>query len=136
MDALDQKILEMLRQNARASFTAMAAEAGTSEGTVRARVKRLTDDGIITQFTIKTAGRQLKALVDVTVQSNVNSTAIAETIAGWEDVEAVWEVTGDVDMVVLADCPDTGALNEIIDRVRAIPGTEATRSRLILAERQ
>ncbi|HUR24730.1 MAG TPA: universal stress protein [Candidatus Thermoplasmatota archaeon] len=32
------------------------------------------------------------------------------------------------------DCPNTSDLNGIIDRIREVPGTQATRSRLILKE--
>ena len=38
------------------------------------------------------------------------------------------------DIVVVADCPNTSDLNAIIDRIREVPGTQATRSRLILKE--
>jgi hypothetical protein len=37
-------------------------------------------------------------------------------------------------MLVVADCPNTSDLNGLIDRIRGIPGTQATRSRLILKE--
>ncbi len=134
VDEIDRRILAILRQNARETFTAIADAVGTSEGTVRARMKKLVDDGGIEKFTIRTAGAQVKALVEVAVTSNVHTNEVAAKIRGWEGVETVWEVTGDNDIVVVADCPDTSVLNQIIDAIRGIPGTEATRSRLILKE--
>ncbi|HUR62716.1 MAG TPA: Lrp/AsnC family transcriptional regulator [Candidatus Thermoplasmatota archaeon] len=134
MDDVDRRILSLLRENSRESFTDMAKAIGTSEGTVRARVKRLVDEGTIKQFTIRTAGNQVKALVEVTVLANVHTADVAKVIRAWDGVDAVWEITGDNDMLVVADCPNTSDLNGLIDRIRGIPGTQATRSRLILKE--
>ena len=134
MDDVDVKILRELRRDGRASFTALAKSVGTSEATVRARMKRLQGEGTIRGFTVRTAGGQVKALVEVNVQSNVHSAIVAKAIRAWDDVESVWEVTGDNDIIVVADCPDASHLNAIIDRIRDIPGTQATRSRLILRE--
>ncbi len=134
MDEVDRQLMLLLRDNGRESFTALAKAVGTSEGTVRARVKRLTDEGIIRKFTIRTAGRNVKALIEVRVTNNTNTSTVTKEIAGWESVEAAWEVTGDHDIVVVADCHDPGKLNDLIDRIRDIEGTEATTSRLILKE--
>lgn len=134
MDDTDRRLLQLLRHNGRESFTALGKELGTSEGTVRARVKRLVDDGIIRQFTIRTAGRHVKALIEVRVEQNIETNPLAESIAGWDGIDAVWEVTGDQDIVVVADCHDPGRLNELIDEIRGQVGVTSTRSRLILRE--
>lgn len=134
MDDIDRKLLGLLRENGRASFTSLAQEVGTSEGTVRARMKRLVTEGIISQFTIKVAGNQVKALIEVVVERNTQTRDVAAAIRAWDGVESVWEVTGEQDLVVVADCPDTHRLNQLIDDIRGIPGTDATRSRLILSE--
>ncbi len=134
MDETDRRLLQLLRDNGRESFTALAKEVGTSEGTVRARVKRLMDEGIIRQFTIRTAGRHVKALIEVRVEQNRDTNSLAETIATWDGIDAVWEVTGDQDILVVADCHDPGRLNELIDDIRAQDGVTSTRSRLILRE--
>ncbi|HEX2065469.1 MAG TPA: Lrp/AsnC family transcriptional regulator, partial [Candidatus Thermoplasmatota archaeon] len=105
MDDVDRRILSRLRQDARASFTAIAKAVGTSEGTVRARVKRLVDQGTIRQFTIRTAGSQVKALVEVSVVANIHSGDVAKAIRAWDGVDAVWEITGDNDLLVVADLP-------------------------------
>ncbi len=134
MDDTDRRLLQLLRDNGRESFTALAKEVGTSEGTVRARVKRLVDEGIIRQFTIRTAGRHVKALIEVRVEQNTQTSGIVDTIRAWDGIDAVWEVTGDQDIVVVADCHDPGRLNTLIDEIRGLDGIEATRSRLILKE--
>lgn len=134
MDDVDRKLLRLLKGDARASFVDLAKVLGTSEGTVRARVKRLQEDGVIRRFTVQTAGSNVKALVEVRIETNIATGKLAGDIAQWEGVERVWEVAGEYDVVVIVDVESTAALNEIIDRIRQFPGTQSTRSRLILKE--
>ena len=134
MDDVDRKLLRLLKGDARASFVDLAKVLGTSEGTVRARVKRLQEDGVIRRFTVQTAGSNVKALVEVRIETNIATGKLAGDIAGWDGVERVWEVAGEYDVVVIVDVESTAALNEIIDRIRQFPGTQSTRSRLILKE--
>lgn len=134
LDDLDRKILQILKANARESFVHIAEALGTSEGTIRARIKRLTDEGIIRKFTVQTAGSNIKAMIEVRIETNVNSSAVSSQIATWEGVERVWEVTGEQDIVVVVDVESTAELNDIVDRIRMFKETQATRSRLILRE--
>ncbi len=134
LDDLDRRLLGLLRENARASFTELARHVGTSEGTVRSRVKRLSETGVIRSFTIRTAGANIKAIVEVAVASNVEASGLGADVRSWDGVEAVWEVTGEQDLVIVTDLANLGDLNAFIDRVRELPGVTATRSRLILRE--
>ena len=134
MDDTDRALIARLRDHARESFTDLAKHLGVSEGTVRARMKRLVDNGTIRQFTIRTAGADMRALVEVSVAPETPTESVAQAIGTWDGVEAVWEITGDMDLLVVADCPTTETLNTIIDRIRKVPGAASTRSRLILRE--
>lgn len=51
LDALDQRIVEKLSRDARTSNRAIATELGVTEGTIRTRIKRLQNEGLI-QFTV------------------------------------------------------------------------------------
>lgn len=134
MDDLDRAILRILKDNARESFVNIATVLGTSEGTVRARIKRLTDEGIVRKFTIQTAGSNVKAMIEVRIDTNVKTSNVSQQIAKWEGVERVWEVTGEQDIVVVVDVQNTNELNDIVDRIRQFKETQSTRSRLILKE--
>lgn len=134
MDDLDKAILRILKDNARESFVHMAEVLGTSEGTVRARVKRLVDEGIIRKFTIQTAGSNVKALIEVRIETNVTMAHVSQQIQKWDGVERVLEVTGEHDIVVVADVASTSELNDIVERIRQFKEVQATRSRLILRE--
>lgn len=134
MDDLDRAILRILKDNARESFVHMAEVLGTSEGTVRARLKRLSDEGIIKKFTIQTAGSNVKALIEVRIETNIQTSNVSGEIQKWDGVERVWEVTGEHDIVVIVDVASTNELNDIVERIRQYKEVQSTRSRLILRE--
>lgn len=135
MDDLDRQILDILRRDARTPYTEIAEQVGTSEGTVRNRVERLLDEGIIERFTVSTRTGNIKAMIEVSVKVNVHTTEISETMAEWDQVDFVWQVSGEEDVVLVVDAADTGAVNELITRARELDEVENTKTRLILDER-
>jgi len=134
VDDVDRAILRILKDNARESFVRMAQMMGTSEGTVRARLKRLTDEGIIRKFTVQTGGSNVKALIEIRIETNVNTADLSGEIQQWDGVERVLEVTGEHDIVVFVDVANTTDLNDIVERIRRFNQVRSTRSRLILRE--
>ncbi|MBO9476409.1 Lrp/AsnC family transcriptional regulator [Shimia sp. R11_0] len=67
LDMLDRQILKALLQDARVSWKELAEEAGVSAPTVRDRVRRLQDLGVVQGFTVELAptalGYTLEAVV-------------------------------------------------------------------------
>ena len=135
MDDLDRQILSILRRDARTPYTEIADRVGTSEGTVRNRVDRLTEEGIIERFTVTTQTGNVKAMIEVSVDMNVNTSAVSERLADWEEVDFVWQVSGEDDIVLVVDCVDTQAVNELISQARELQEVKGTTTRLILDER-
>ena len=134
IDHLDDKIIEILKKDSRRPFVEIANELEVSEGTIRSRVKKLFEEGIIQAFTIKTSSKNVKALVEVKIDVNVNTSEIADQIASFEGVSEVYEVTGEEDIVAIIDVTSSPQLNEIIERIRRYDNVESTRTRLILKE--
>jgi Lrp/AsnC family transcriptional regulator for asnA, asnC and gidA len=134
IDHLDDKIIEILKKDSRRPFVEIANELEVSEGTIRSRVKKLLEEGIIQAVTIKTSSKNVKALVEVKIDVNVNTSEIADQIAGFEGVSEVYEVTGEEDIVAIIDVTSSPQLNEIIERIRRFDNVDSTRTRLILKE--
>lgn len=135
MDELDRRILNILRRDARTPYTEIAESVGTSEGTVRNRVERMTEEGVIERFTITTRTGNVKAMVEISVAMDVNTSAVSETMADWEEVDFVWQVSGEEDVVLIVDAVDTRAVNELITQAREMDEVKSTKTRLILDER-
>jgi len=134
MDDLDRDILAILRRDARTPYTEIADAVGTSEGTVRNRVEQLVESGVIERFTVSTRTGNVKAMVEVSVDVNVETAGLTEKLAEWEKVDFVWQVSGDEDIVVVVDAADTASLNDLITRVREREEIVDTKTRLILDE--
>ncbi|RQG92363.1 Lrp/AsnC family transcriptional regulator [Natrarchaeobius chitinivorans] len=134
MDDLDRQILDILRRDARTPYTEIADEVGTSEGTVRNRVERMMDDEIIERFTISTRTGNVKAMVEISVAVDVDTKAISERMATWEEVDFVWMVSGEQDIVLVVDAADTRGVNDLITQARDQEEVVSTKTRLILDE--
>ena len=135
MDDLDREILAILRRDSRTPYTEIADHVGTSEGTVRNRVERLLDQGVIERFTIATQTGNVKAMIEVGVDVNVDTHAVADHMAEWPEVDFVWQVSGEDDVVLVVDCADTEGVNDLITQARELEDVVSTKTRLILDER-
>jgi DNA-binding Lrp family transcriptional regulator len=135
MDDLDRQILSILRRDARLPYTQIAERVGTSEGTVRNRVDHMVEDGIIERFTIATSTGNVKAMIEVSVGVDVDTAAVSDRLAEWEQVDFVWQVSGEDDIVLVVDAIDTESVNDLITRARRLDEVKNTTTRLILDER-
>ena len=135
MDDLDRRILSILRRDARTPYTEIADRVGTSEGTVRNRVDRMTEEGVIERFTVTTRTGNVKAMIEISVEMNVDTAAVGDRMVEWEEVDFVWQVSGEDDVVLVVDAVDTRAVNELISQAREMDEVKSTKTRLILNER-
>jgi DNA-binding Lrp family transcriptional regulator len=136
MDELDREILDVLRHDARTPYTEVAERVGTSEGTVRNRVERMTDAGVIERFTVATRTGNIKAMIELGVDVAVDTTEVAERMAEWDEVDFVWQVSGEEDVVLVVDAADTRGVNDLITQARDMDEIVSTKTRLILDERR
>ncbi len=134
IDHLDEKIIDILKKDSRRPFVDIANSLDVSEGTIRSRVRRMTEEGIIMGFTIKTSSKNVKALVEIRIDVNTDTQEIAKELANFDGVTEVFEVTGDQDIIIIVDVESSQQLNDIIERVRHNDKIFSTRTRLILKE--
>lgn len=134
IDHLDERIIEIMKKDSRRPFVEIADELKVSEGTIRSRVRKLFEEGVIQSFTIKTSSKNVKAIIEVKIDVNVNTSEVASSIAKFDGVSEVFEVTGEEDIVAIIDVTSSPQLNEIIERIRRFDNVQSTRTRLILKE--
>jgi DNA-binding Lrp family transcriptional regulator len=134
IDHLDERIIEILRKDSRRPFVDIANQLKVSEGTIRSRVRKLIDDNVIQSFTIKTTGKNVKAIIEIKIDVNVNTAEVAGEISKFEGVSDVFEVTGDEDIIAIIDVNSSPQLNDIIEKIRRFDNVQSTKTRLILKE--
>jgi DNA-binding Lrp family transcriptional regulator len=123
LDDIDRKLVGELILNGRAPYSSLAPKVGLSQAAVRARVRRLLDDHIVTvsaRVDPRSVGLGVFAFVFATVEGSAR--AIAEQVA--EIPEAVFVVclTGKNGLLVEIRCHDNAHLIEVMDRLRTIEG--------------
>ncbi|MFW3145305.1 MAG: Lrp/AsnC family transcriptional regulator [Thermoplasmatota archaeon] len=134
MDALDWELIKLLKRDARTSNVSLARELGVSEGMVRQRIARLRESGMIRSFTIETAPKGLKALLEIEVEVNVHTSSVATKIMELEGVQKVYELSGAVDIIALIDVESVERLNDTIEDIRKVGHIRSTRTKLVLNE--
>ena len=117
IDETDRAILTALRNNSRQSFVELAKVIEVSERTIRTRVRKLEENGIIRGYTIRETGIGLTALVRMKVGPGAEIGTLAGEFANWDGIECVYEISGDADLVAVVHVDDTVKLRELLDRM-------------------
>jgi DNA-binding Lrp family transcriptional regulator len=138
LDEVDRAIIAALLNDGRISVRALAEQVHISRANAYARLSRLTEEGVITGFTIELApqkaGLGTSAYVSVTIEQN----AWRAVSAGLQDIPYVEHfamVGGDYDVLVLVRAPDNAALRHVVlERIQDVPGVRATRTWLVFDE--
>jgi Lrp/AsnC family transcriptional regulator, regulator for asnA, asnC and gidA len=123
VDEIDRRLVELLGEDGRRTFTEMASIVGVSEGTVRARVQRLTADGtlrIVALCNPLTLGHQSVRLL-LTVRG-LTPRAVARSLLGVPMIGHIALTSGAHDIWVEATPRDLGQLADLLDELRRTPG--------------
>jgi DNA-binding Lrp family transcriptional regulator len=135
MDTLDQKLIALLRADARAPVAALAYKLGVSRGTVSNRIARLEDEGVITGYTVRlrpdSQPEGIAAWMSVTVEGN-QTRAVVQTLLGEPGVAALHDTNGRWDLLAELRAGNLGELAEVLERVRLIKGIAATETSIHL----
>ena len=116
LDATDHAIIDLLRQDGRMAYRAIAREVGVTEATVRSRVRRLEESNtmrVVAVTDIEAAGYGLLLAIGVQVD-NRSPEDVARDLALIPEVFSVNVVVGAHDVEILVVAEDQDALDELI----------------------
>ncbi|MBC8223746.1 Lrp/AsnC family transcriptional regulator [Candidatus Bathyarchaeota archaeon] len=132
IDRLDLKIIRSLSGNARKPFKTIAKEIDVSDATVRKRVKRMLEDGVIKQFNLlldyHKLGRIIKAFIGLQINPQ-RLKPIVEHLKGNPDIQVLYRTTGNVNLFLEVIFRDMEELNDFLETelsVEGIIGTEVS----------
>jgi DNA-binding Lrp family transcriptional regulator len=133
LDKTDEKIISILKADARKAFVEIAQEIGLSESAVRRRVKNLVDLGAIKKFTIEMGlSNKTSAITLISVSPSIDTSKVSERLKSLKGVDTVYEITGQYDIVAIVSAPTIAEINKSIDEVRRISGVDDTNTVIIL----
>ncbi|MBL4601341.1 MAG: Lrp/AsnC family transcriptional regulator [Emcibacteraceae bacterium] len=138
MDEKDKNLINLLRENSRASTTTLARTLGLSRSTVQDRIKRLEDRGVIAGYTIRFNDeyrqRQISAQVMMTFHPQYSAT-ILNSLKKMPSVVSIFAVSGIYDLITTVRAETTEELDETIDNIGILPGMEKTTTSIILSKK-
>jgi Lrp/AsnC family transcriptional regulator for asnA, asnC and gidA len=127
IDDLDRNIIKELQLDGRMPLREVARNLGIAEATVRLRLKRLQDEGIlqIVAFADPTKlGPSHMALLFLTIDPAHHAEIIA-ALSEWSQVSYLSTTLGDSDICAQVVCADQAALWQLRQTVHALNGVKA-----------
>lgn len=135
IDELDRAILLELNVDARRSHRAIARRLEVAPNTVIQRVERLEKEGIIRGYIPllddERLGYRLSATIGIRI-SKGRLREVEERLAKDPRAYAIYDVTGDVDALVIARFRDRGDLDRFVKRALQDPYIERTSTQVVL----
>lgn len=125
----DRAIIRLLQQNARISYAELSRATAIPESTVRRRMDRLHQRGVI-EFAMLAdparLGYDLRAMIGLRVDLKMLET-IAETLRAMDEVIFAAFLTGNFDIMIQVVVRSQNALVDFLSqRLAAIPGVRST----------
>ena len=135
-DSVDEKLIGLLRHNARLTLTALAQDLGLSRTAVQARMARLERDKVILGYRAvigRDAGEDdgLQAVLSLTF-SQRPCAPVVEKFRHWPEITHYYSVTGPLDGYAVVRVANAQELSRLVDRLSAIAGVGQVRSAVVL----
>ena len=135
LDSLGQRILALLRADARTSTSTLAKKLDVSRGTVTNRIARMERAGVIVGYTVKLRPDsqldELRAWVSVSVDGD-KTREVVKALLGEPAVSALHDTNGRWDLLAEVHAASTEELSKILERIRRIRGIGNTETSIHL----
>lgn len=118
MDELDRRIIELLQQNSRMTSSDMSKEIHLSVPAIAERIRKLEQNGVIDQFTIKlnrqAVGQHCLVYIFVMIQGSEHIESFRQMIIEAPEVLECNHIAGEYDYVLKVALPHVQALETFI----------------------
>ena len=124
LDELDLKIIARLSRNARVSNREIARELGLTEGTIRSRLKRLTERSAIRVTAVTNINRlrsPVLAYLWIEIETSHQRSTVMKALAELPEITFVASLLGRADLLAMTLVQDgshlTRYLHQVVDRI-------------------
>ncbi|MGI6037318.1 MAG: Lrp/AsnC family transcriptional regulator [Limnochordia bacterium] len=135
LDDLDRRIIECLREDGKTPYTTVANLLGVAEATVRKRVTRMLQEGVLritAAVRPERIGLNTQAIVGVKIEGK-DLKPIVETLHQMENIRYIGVCTGDYDLMLHVAMPSSQELFKFLtETLRDIPGVVESQTSLIM----
>lgn len=134
LDEISKRLIELLQEDGRRPYAALAKEVGLSEAAVRQRVQRLLDSGIMQIVAVTDplqVGFRRQAMIGIRTEGDIAEVSAA--VAALPEVSHLVTTAGSFDLLAEVVCEDDERLLTILNgEIRALPGVSLTETFVIL----
>lgn len=135
LDDIDRTLLNLLKDDARASHRHLARTMGLAQGTVTNRLRRLEEVGVIEGYSVVLNPEHLGWTMTIMAGLQIakgRMIDVQQKIAADPRVFAVYDVTGDWDSIVLARVRDRSDLDNLTKTVFTLDGVARSYTHVVL----
>jgi len=120
LDVTDTKIIELLKVNARISYADIGRQINLTASSVRERILRLEDEGVISKYTVELnhskLGYNLEAFILINLYSG-NLKPFLKIVKSIEEVQHCYRITGAHNLQLKVLLRDQAHLQELLDKL-------------------
>jgi DNA-binding Lrp family transcriptional regulator len=135
MDELDQRLITLLRHNARRSISDLAVDLGVARATVRTRMERLEQAGDIVGYTVilksDAIGLPVRGIMMIEVEGHVTD-RVLRALGGFSEISAIHTTNGRWDLIAELGAATLPDFDAVLRRIRLIPGIINSETSLLL----
>jgi Lrp/AsnC family leucine-responsive transcriptional regulator len=136
VDETDQKILELLQDDARIPNAEIARQVGMAPSAVLERVRKLEERGLVKDYQArlnpKALGAGLLAFIQVRSEDYTGDSHVSERFCELPEVQEVHDVAGEDCFLLKVRVADTEALGRLVKGINSIPTVRGTRTTIVL----
>jgi len=136
VEELDQRILTLLADDGRMSFTDLGKATGLSTSAVHQRVKRLEQRGVIKGYGARVdydqVGMPLTAFISIRPIDPSEPDDSPERLRAITEIESCWSVAGDESYILKVRVATPADLEDLLARVRSAANV-STRTTIVLS---
>ena len=138
LDAIDQRLLTELRENARLPVALLARKVGLSRTAVQARIARLERDQVIAGYGVRSGAAHERSEVQAHVMLTVGpklSGLVEAALRKIPEVRSLLSISGTYDMIAIVQAGSIERLDAVIDGIGLLEGVERTHTSVVLSRR-
>ena len=136
IDRLDQKIIQILRDDGRASASHISDQVGLSIPAVSERIKKMQESGLIKGFfadiDLQKAGYDVQVIITLVSETSEYYSIIVDNAKNNPGIVQCFTTTGNGSHVLLAATKDTASLEKLLREIQGWPGVIRTETQLIM----
>jgi len=136
MDAVDRRIIAILRTHARTPVADIARQVGLSPAPVARRIERLEADGTILGYVALVddgSTGEIDAFTEIRLTGDTDTRQIEEIARQVPEVQQYFTIAGDPDALVRFRVPSVDDLQRVVNAIRRTGIVAGTKTLMVMA---